>query len=197
MVDSYTIFLDSFIFWGKLRKLPLLSLEEICFYNEKYRLYLLIYYGYYNYIKINNMKINNDVYLFAACFGNVKIMKYLEKCGVNIYYKNQLGQNAYLCAVVYNIKSMKYLEKHELLVYSINYYGSHPYVMALITEKYNLLRHFEKKNLHLYIHKNIKVYYNTLKLDGKKICRYKFNIGKFSSFLFILFIFGKKKRIEN
>jgi len=187
-IDLYTEALSSYIKWADLKNLPPLSLEQICLYNDNYKIALLIYYGYNNYFKqnYNNVKINNIIYLFSAYFGKIKIMKYLDSRGPYIHYGKEF--NSYLFACIGgNLKAIKFLERHGCNIY-ITLRCGNPYMYAITYGRYQLFRHLETKDLHLYLNRHIKSSYKYYILSAKKICRYKFNMGLASNYLFILFI---------
>jgi hypothetical protein len=224
-MDLYIYAIDNI--WTDLKKLKPLSFNQICRYEEKYKLFLLIYYGHYDYIitNYNNIEIFNQAFFIATFRGNIKIMKYLYNLyKININYVDNINQNAYIIASIYGkIKTMKYLERLKINIYhkdvngddayyiaiylskfnvikylegqgyniyNKNNYRKNVYIIALYYNKYHLLRHLESKETHLYLKRNIKTFYRCFNNRDKKFCRYKFNIGCFPYFLFILFIFG-------
>jgi len=227
-MDIYINIINKSYNWNELKNLKPLSLHEICHYKEHYKMFLLIYYNYYEYIiknynnflcprksfflavyfgrikiikylnticKINfnwttKCKYNINAYYVAIYNGKINIMKYLEKNKINIYHKDNNGLNAYYTGI-YNgkINIIKHLESSGHNIYYKTKKRNNVYTFALYNSKYQLLSHLESKETHLYLKTNIKTLYQRFNNGGKKFCRYKFNIGRFPYFLFILFIF--------
>jgi ankyrin repeat protein len=122
--------------WFNLRHLRRLNKEQINDYKEPYRMYLYVYYNYLN--ELNNYDINqlnifinaceDNIYIFAANCGNIKILKYLESRGINIHFKNCWGNNTYLdVSINGNIKIMKYLESRGININDTNNIGQNSY----------------------------------------------------------------------
>ena len=128
-MDKYIFYLKNA--YSELNLLPKLSIKDILKYKEPYKMFLLFYYGYSSMYKIYKLEelnrcINNNgnnVYLIANYKGNIKLMKKLEKKGINIYSKNVGGNN--------------FLNKNYLWP---NYYKIAPYVIKNMNYKLNKYR---------------------------------------------------------
>jgi ankyrin repeat protein len=94
----------------------------------------------------------NNLYFLAAYKGNIKILKFLESRGIDIYKMCSLERNAYLIAVEGgSLKTMKYLESRgfDINIKDIN--GDNAYLLAAYYGHLKILKYLESRGFNIYI----------------------------------------------
>jgi hypothetical protein len=107
--------------WSKLNELPKLNRAKIALFNEPFRRYLYVYYGYIK--QLNNYDIHiikTELLYFSCYFGLIKVLKYFDKRGIDIYSKvvwNWLKDNNQFEIIKYLILNKKYLNSYDFYHY--------------------------------------------------------------------------------
>jgi len=141
--------------WYQLKKLKPLLLYQICRYEENYKMFLLIYYGHYDYIVKNynhNILLSKNAFLAAILKGRLKIIKYFAKLyKININYVDNLNHSAYMIAAAYGkIKTMKYLESLKINIHHKGNDKENAYYMAIFCGKINVIKYLESRGYNIY-----------------------------------------------
>ena len=162
---KYYLFYD----YQKLKTLKPLTKNEIELFSEPYRMYLYCWFenerslfenerGLFEKLKaysINDLGKQlgvNNLYFLAAYKGNIKILKFLESRGIDIYKMCSLERNAYLIAVEGgSLKTMKYLESRgfDINIKDIN--GDNAYLLAAYYGHLKILKYLESRGFNIYI----------------------------------------------
>jgi len=141
----------------KLKKLKPLSLKEIKKFKEPWRLCLLVYYNYIDYIKENYTlkklkrkisKINDNIYSFTAAVGNIIIIKYLEFIGFDITKKNQYGKIVLHYVNDINIFTYLHSRGHDINV--IDSWGETPFLSASKKGNVKILKYLYNNGVNIY-----------------------------------------------
>lgn len=144
-------------YFNLLKTLRPLSFDEISLYYEPYKVFLLIYYKYFNYIYKNyNITDYNTIkyidipyiYILAIYIGNIDFLKYLY----NIYeinITNNYKEIYYMAAKFGNIKTLKYFNTFSIDIYNTitkynDMYGINPYLAAIMHGKFKTVKYLEK-----------------------------------------------------
>ena len=129
-----------FTSWDKFKTLPVLNADEILdndFINDE-KQFMLVFYGYlhelktkFDYLSNKKTKFGDNLYLLAAYYGHIDIMKYLKNEGFDVHIKNNYGCDAYLSAACNgHIETMKYLKNEGFDVHIKNNNGCDAYLLA-------------------------------------------------------------------
>ena len=154
--DKYIKCLSYYDYWPGLKKLEKLNMDQIKTFEEPYRMYLYCYYGFTNILTnkdiytIDQLNILidgclNNLYLFAAYTGNIKLLKYLKLNNFDINYINQHSFNAFLFAVKGSqLKTCYYLESIGINIYKTNRDYDNAFMIAAQFSKIKILKYLYK-----------------------------------------------------
>jgi|LakMenEpi03Aug12_release.lakeMendotaPanAssembly.Ray.scaffolds.fasta_scaffold12814_9 ankyrin repeat protein len=185
---------------NKLLKLPILTKEQIKSLENPYRIYFYCFYNYIDKLKKYYLwsKDINKLYIIAANRGYIKILKYLESRGLDIYLKNNGFMSSYLCACSNKVidpkkslKTLKYLESrgHNIYIKDIN--NNNAYNYALINNNLLLVKYLNGRGFKTNL--NIDIYQSNIKIVNYIKRQIKLQLNRMR--MVFIFVWGRQNSL--
>ena len=146
--------------WIELSSMPKINQAQIeNLSDDNIKMYLYCFYDfpelktYSKELLKRKIGTNNTLYLMASFCGNIRLMEYLEKMGLDINAKNDEGENAFILACGH-LETIKYLQEKEFDINIKNIDGANAYMSASLCGNLQVMKYLEEIGININIKDN-------------------------------------------